>query len=50
MFETFKTPAMYSSVQAVLALYQSGRKNGLVLDLGDGVSYSVPVHEGMYAS
>ena len=46
MFETFNTPAMYVGIQAVLALYASGRTSGVVLDSGDGVAHSVPVYEG----
>jgi len=46
MFETFDSPAMYVAIQAVLALYASGRTTGIVLDSGDGVSYSVPIYEG----
>merc|ERR1712125_130161 len=46
MFETFNTPAMYISVQAVLSLYASGRTTGIVMDSGDGVSHCVPVYEG----
>ncbi|PWN25099.1 actin-like protein [Jaminaea rosea] len=45
-FETFNVPAMFTSVQAVLSLYSSGRTTGLVLDSGDGVTHSVPVFEG----
>ncbi|KAK9460894.1 actin family [Lipomyces oligophaga] len=45
-FETFNVPALFLSVQAVLALYASGRTTGVVLDAGDGVSHSVPVYEG----
>ncbi|CAM9015490.1 unnamed protein product [Wickerhamomyces anomalus] len=45
-FETYNCPALYMSIQAVLALYASGRTTGVVLDIGDGVSHSVPVYEG----
>ncbi len=46
MFETFNVPAFYTSIQAVLSLYSTGRTNGLVLDSGDGVTHAVPIYEG----
>ncbi|NXA31129.1 ACT protein, partial [Eudromia elegans] len=45
-FERFHVPALYVSVQAVLALYASGLTTGCVVDAGDGVTHSVPVFEG----
>merc|ERR1711988_904044 len=45
-FEQFQVPAFYVSIQAVLALYASGRTTGLVFDSGDGVTHLVPVYEG----
>lgn len=46
MFEAFAVPAFYVQVQAVLALYSSGRTTGIVIDTGDGVTHTVPVYEG----
>ena len=46
MFERFKVPAAYVAIQAVLSLHASGRRTGIVLDCGDGVSHTVPIYEG----
>merc|ERR1712125_311993 len=46
LFETFNVPGMYVAIQAVLSLYASGRTTGVVTDIGDGVSHTVPVYEG----
>ncbi|CAG5123309.1 unnamed protein product [Candidula unifasciata] len=45
MFETFNIPAMYVSIEAVLALYASGRGSGVMVESGDGVTQIVPIFE-----
>uniref|UniRef100_A0A3Q3J2N1 Uncharacterized protein n=1 Tax=Monopterus albus TaxID=43700 RepID=A0A3Q3J2N1_MONAL len=46
MFECFNVPFIYMAMQAMLALYSTGRSTGVVFDSGDGTSHSVPVFEG----
>jgi actin-related protein len=46
MFEKFLVPASYVAIQGVLSLYASGRTTGVVLDIGDGVTHTIPVFEG----
>jgi len=46
MFETFNSCALYSCLQAVSALYASGRTTGIVLNSGYGVTASVPIYAG----
>jgi actin len=46
MFERFIVPASYVALQGVLSLYASGRTTGIVLDIGDGVTHTIPVYEG----
>lgn len=48
MFERFNAPAFYLAVQQVLSLLFSGKKNGIVVDSGYGVSHCVPIYEGSY--
>lgn len=45
-FESLNVPALFISLQAVLALYASGRTTGVALDSGDGVTHCVPIYEG----
>ncbi|XP_066455522.1 actin-1-like [Eleutherodactylus coqui] len=45
-FEKFDVPAIYVATQGVLALYCAGKVTGCVLDIGHGVTHSVPVYEG----
>mmetsp|Transcript_58162 Transcript_58162/g.138448 ORF Transcript_58162/g.138448 Transcript_58162/m.138448 type:complete len:393 (+) Transcript_58162:55-1233(+) len=46
MFETFGVPSMNISIQGVLALQGQGRTTGLVLDSGEGVTYTLPIFDG----
>ena len=46
MFETFNAPNFYVGIQAVLSLYASGRTSGIVVDVGQDVSDTVPIYEG----
>ena len=45
MFETFGVQGMYLSVQAVLALYASGRTTGVAVDSGYERTWVVPFYE-----
>ena len=46
MFDTFHVPATYLAIGAVLALYQTGRTTGMVVESGEGVTHVVPIYEG----
>jgi actin-related protein len=47
MFETFNTPSTYLADRATLALLASGTATtGVVLQIGDGAAYAVPVCAG----
>ncbi|XP_074046972.1 actin-related protein T3 [Macrotis lagotis] len=45
-FESFEVPALYVSIQPVLALFASGYTTGYVLDSGAGVTQCVPIFDG----
>ncbi|CAD8116185.1 unnamed protein product [Paramecium primaurelia] len=47
-FEKFNVPSFYVAIQAVLSLYAAGRLTGIVLDSGEGVTYTVPIAEGYF--
>lgn len=42
MFETFQAPAMYVAIQAVLALYATGRTTGIIGDVANSGKYGSP--------
>ncbi|XP_021273262.1 actin-related protein T2 [Numida meleagris] len=46
MFESFQVPALYLALQALAALHACARTTGMVLDSGDGVTVTVPIHGG----
>ncbi|KAI9347467.1 actin family [Pilaira anomala] len=46
MFETFHTPAFFPAIDAALSLYATGKTTGIVIDSGDSVTHTVPIHQG----
>ena len=46
LFDTFKVPAMYTTSNAMLALYSTERITGMVVFSENGVSHTVPIFEG----
>ena len=46
MFETFNVPGLYIALQPPLVLYALGKFNGIVLELGEGVSQFCPILDG----
>ncbi len=47
MFELFNSPELYVADPTVLSLYSSGKKSGLIVDIGEGVSQIHPIYEGI---
>ena len=47
MFETFNVPALFICSAPVAALFSSGRETGVSVMLGDGVTWIVPVCNGV---
>lgn len=45
-FESIRAPALFFTPPSILSLYASGRTTGVVLDVGEGVTHSIPVYEG----
>ncbi|KAM5229756.1 actin-like protein 9 [Hipposideros larvatus] len=47
-FESLGSPAMYVASQSALSVYAHGRVSGLVVDIGHGVTSTVPVFQGYH--
>ena len=46
MFEHFKVKSLAVMNTAALSMYSTGKVSGLIVECGEGVSYTVPVFEG----
>lgn len=46
MFEHFKVKSLAVMNTAALSMYSTGKVSGLVVECGEGSSYTVPVFEG----
>ena len=46
MFETFRVESLAIMNTSVLSLFSTGKTTGMVVECGEGVSYTVPVFEG----
>lgn len=46
MFKQFNVPALCLCNASVMSLFSTGRTTGVVLEVGEGVTYTVPVFEG----
>ena len=45
-FESLRVPSLFIAMPPVLALYASGRTTGVVLDVGETVTSTIPIAEG----
>ncbi|KAJ5078133.1 actin-7-related [Anaeramoeba ignava] len=46
MFESFDVHSFYLANSAMLAMYQSGKKTGIIVEIGDDFSSVVPIYDG----
>lgn len=46
MFENFKVGSLAIMNTSVLSLFSTGKTTGIVVECGEGVSYTVPIFEG----
>lgn len=46
MFNVFKVESLAIINTSVLSLYSTGKTTGIVVEVGEGVSYTVPIFEG----
>lgn len=46
MFNKFRVESLSLINTAVLSLFSTGKTSGIVVECGEGVSYTVPVFEG----
>ncbi len=45
-FETYQVPSLVIFPSAVMALVNAGLSTGLVVEIGEGMTFIVPIHEG----
>ncbi|XP_005106778.1 actin [Aplysia californica] len=46
MFETYQTPAFYCVFEPLLVVLSAGRVTATIVNVGDGISYVVPIYDG----
>ena len=49
MFKKLNVDNVFIAYDAVLALYATGRQEGVVVDIGHKHAYAVPVVKGLYS-